>query len=365
MVDAQTIDTKLSDADATAARSFLQGRIEPAGLRYQYMDDLAVASTTLAAAAAAAGTDPAVTASAKKIAVDLPVYTGLVETAQFNQRQSFYPLAAGYLGEANNLMRGKILPAATQLYGLEEQKLTTDEDHATNGWGIVAGALLFVVLLLSLILVQVWLKGHFRRTLNVPLAIGTAIVLVLGLAFGVALTAQSSGVDSASSNGSKPLVIYTQAQIRALAMMADDELTLLTRDSVPSYQADYHGSALKLRRLVDSATSGAGSSGSTQLGQARGALVLVHAAIRGYDPTNLNAAVTLASYTNSDDLPQVSRRLVTALHSAAVSRNRVFQQEATGATGDLVVVIWAAVILSILAAILIIVGVASRLAEYR
>ena len=66
VVEAQAIDTYLSDADTTAAGSFLQGQIQPASLRSRYMTDLARASASLAGAAQAAGGDPAV-------AVDHPV----------------------------------------------------------------------------------------------------------------------------------------------------------------------------------------------------------------------------------------------------------------------------------------------------
>src|SRR5271157_3381886 len=44
MVTAQAIDTSLSDADTTAAASFLQGRLEPVTLQNRYQTDLTTAS---------------------------------------------------------------------------------------------------------------------------------------------------------------------------------------------------------------------------------------------------------------------------------------------------------------------------------
>ena len=58
MVTAQTIDTSLSDADTTAAASFLQGRVEPATLQRRYNADLTTASADIAAGGAGGGIGP-------------------------------------------------------------------------------------------------------------------------------------------------------------------------------------------------------------------------------------------------------------------------------------------------------------------
>src|SRR5580692_2042266 len=103
MVTAQAIDTSLSDADTTAAASFLQGRVAPAALQTRYQADLTRASEGVAEAARQAGPDPAVARSLETLSTDLPLYAGIIQEADFNERQAFYPLAAAYLAEANNL----------------------------------------------------------------------------------------------------------------------------------------------------------------------------------------------------------------------------------------------------------------------
>ena len=95
VVEAQAIDTYLSDADTTAAGSFLQGQLQPASLRTRYMTDVAHASASLAARGPGGGSDPAVASAIRSVAVNLPIYTGLVQTATFNERQGYYPLADG------------------------------------------------------------------------------------------------------------------------------------------------------------------------------------------------------------------------------------------------------------------------------
>ena len=132
MVTAQTIDTSLSDADTTAAASFLQGRVEPATLQQRYDADLTTASADVARAAQEAGSDPAVGAAVTTLSTDLPAYSGVVQEANFNERAGNYPLAAAYLAEANNLMRTSILPAAAQVYGTEVNRLADDQSNAAS-----------------------------------------------------------------------------------------------------------------------------------------------------------------------------------------------------------------------------------------
>ena len=251
VVEAQAIDTYLSDADTTAAGSFLQGQLQPASLRTRYMNDVAHASANLALAAQAAGSDPAVASAIRSVAVNLPTYTGLVQTATFNERQSYYPLATAYIGEANNLMRLEILPAAAKLYTVENQQLTSDQDNAVSSPLLWTAVFFIVALLVLLIVAQVWMSGHFRRTFNLFLAVSTAIVFVLALWFTVAVITQNSSVDTATANGSGPVVLFTQARIGALQMMADDELTLLTRNSIPTYQQDYDTDREAIRKPHD------------------------------------------------------------------------------------------------------------------
>ena len=143
MVTAQAVDTSLSDADTTAAASFLQGRVEPAALQSRYQGDLNRAAAGVAEAAREAGSDPAVAASLGTLSTDLPVYAGIVQEANFNERQAFYPLAASYLAEANNLMRSSILPAAAQVYGTEVDRLSGDKTTAVSPWLVALAAVLW------------------------------------------------------------------------------------------------------------------------------------------------------------------------------------------------------------------------------
>ncbi len=372
VVEAQAIDTYLSDADTTAAGSFLQGQLQPTALRTRYMNDVAHASSNLALAAQAAGSDPADAAAIRSVAVNLPTYTGLVQTANFNERQGYYPLATAYIGEANNLMRLEILPAAARLYTVENQQLASDQDNAVSSPLLWTAAFFLIALLVLIIVVQVWMSRHFRRTLNLFLAVGTGIVLVLALWFTVAVIAQSSSVTTATANGSGPVVLFTQARIGALQMMADDQLTLLTHDSLPTYQQDYARTVTRFDNLMAAADKSAGSVEGEQIKQADDALAAyahVHRQIRKFDEASevkiQDQAVTLATGTGSHRLPTVSSNLDSNLGAAISHAQRTFNQGMNGASGDLAGLIWGSAVLSIVVAVCILLGFRPRIAEYR
>jgi hypothetical protein len=372
MVTAQAIDTSLSDADTTAAASFLQGRVEPTSLQQRYGADLTTASADVARAAQEAGSDPAVADAITTLSTDLPAYSGVIQEADFNERAANYPLAAAYLAEANNLMRTGILPAAAQVYGTEVKRLAHDQSNSASTWLTVLAAVAFVALLVALVLAQRWLSGRFHRTWNVALAGATVLVLVLGLWAVVALFAQNSGVASAEHNGSRPVSTFTDARILALRARADDELTLLTRDSDPSYQKDYASTAAALKGLLAEnhapGQEGDVSEGrqSTRAFSAWDAYSSVHRQVRDADTAgDLTHAVALASRPGARDLPAVSAGLNGALADGIVGSQVAFVTTTSGAASDLDGLVWGVALGALVVVALVLVGFRPRLAEYR
>jgi len=144
LVTAEGLYASLSDADATAATTFLTGGLEPPARRERYTSDLRAASAQLAALARQAGGSAQTRAAIQTLATELPVYSGLVETARANNRQGF-PVGAAYLRRASTLMREQILPAAGQLYEVEARRLSSDYSSGvstgtctTKGWSLRA-----------------------------------------------------------------------------------------------------------------------------------------------------------------------------------------------------------------------------------
>jgi hypothetical protein len=371
MVTAQSIDTSLSDADTTAAASFLKGRIEPAALQIRYSNDLTTASADLATAAQGAGSDPGVVGALQTLSTDLPVYTSIVSEANFNERQASYPLAAAYLAEANNLMRTNLLPAAALVYATESRRLASDQDHAVSIWLALVTICAFLSLLGALVVTQRWLSRRFNRTWNIALAAATAIVLGIGLWTTIAFVTQNTGVNDAQATGSQPVSTFTQARILALRARADDELTLLTRDSDSTYQQDFRSTQAALRNLVAAGGIGAGAANSNerqQLGAARrdvAAYDTVHAQIRQDDPGKFSDAVTLASGSAPGDLPTASGRLNAVLASGIQRAQANFDGVTSSASSDLDGLVWGIALGTVLVAGLIVLALRPRIEEYR
>ena len=76
--DSAELYRSLADADAMATSGYVSGGREPTAVRARYDDDIARATDRLGhAAGRLPGSEPVAT-----IAAQLPVYTGLVETAR-------------------------------------------------------------------------------------------------------------------------------------------------------------------------------------------------------------------------------------------------------------------------------------------
>lgn len=371
MVTAQDIDTSLSDADTTAAASFLKGPIEPAALQNRYSNDVTAAAADIAVAAREAGSESGVAGALQTMSTDLPLYTGLISEANVNERQTFYPLAAAYLAEANNLMRTNLLPAAALVYATESRRLASDQDHAVSPWLAVVAVCAFLALLGVLVVTQRWLSRRFQRTWNVALAVATVGVFGLGLWATVAFVTQNTGVNNAQATGSQPVSTFTQARILALRARADDELTLLTRDSDPTYQQDFRSTQVALNGLVGTGGIDTGPPNNAErqaLAAARHDVAAygdVHAQIRQDDPGRYSDAIALASGSAQGDLPTVSGRLNSALAGGIRVAQSNFDHLASAASSDLDSLVWGIALGTVSVAVLIVIALRPRMEEYR
>ncbi|MET8999337.1 hypothetical protein [Amycolatopsis sp. NPDC004169] len=239
----QQVYRSLSDADATAASAFLSIGTEPPALRQRYERDIAEAGAALAKAASDSADVAAAATPVDVLNQQLPVYTGLVETARANNRLG-YPVGASYLREASELMRAKILPAAQDLYRVDTERLIEEQDSAT-GFPWLA-TILVVALLAALIVAQVYLTRRTNRLLNVGLVVATAAVVVSLLWGAVALIVQGSLVGSGQEDGSHRVDVLVRARIAALQARADETLTLVARGDGGAYEKDFGAKAVQL-----------------------------------------------------------------------------------------------------------------------
>ncbi|SER77180.1 hypothetical protein [Lentzea albida] len=240
---AQEVYRALQDADATAASAFLSGGLEPSELRERYEADVAQAQAALSVATA---TSPELTAT---LAAQLPVYTGLIETARTNNRQGF-PVGAAYLREASGLMRTQLLPAAQELYRAETDRVARAQDEASFPWGSVAVALAFVI---ALVLTQRYLTRKTNRLLNVGLLVATgAAALSLLWMTTVSVLVMNDVADSRAA--SQKVDVLAQARIATLTARGEETLTLVARGAGQTYEKNFVEVSERLEGLLDQAS---------------------------------------------------------------------------------------------------------------
>jgi hypothetical protein len=364
VVDAETAVVDLSDANTTMAGGFLAGSVIPAAAQTHFSGDLAQAAAALTAASQRAGTGPQITGLLQSLQLNLPVYSGIVATAEADYRQG-EPVAAAYLAEANHLMSSQLLPAASALYAAEEARLSEDNARATHWPGELLLLALLGALVGVLVYTQVRLARRFHRLFNPPALIATVAATALAIWVIVALASEGSAVARSSQVGSGPLGALTQARILDGQARADDELTLVTRDSDPGYQQDYGAVSARLTTMLDQSVPGWTRREATSLAsgaQQWSAYRDSHARVRQADSSGrLSAAVVADATSSASDARQLDAALAEGIDTSVAS----FSASARAAADDLDGLLWAALILMAVVVAGVIFGLEPRLKEYR
>jgi hypothetical protein len=324
-LDAEQIYTSLSDADATAANAFLAGGLEPAQARQRYQADITQAAIRIEAASALVGSSAARTqlpghltkqASAAGTAVgddlailsgQLPAYTDEVGTARADNRLGL-PLGAAYLREASGLLRGTLLPAASDIYTRESTLLTSASAQASGLPLIVVAAIAGLGLGYVLFRSSRWLSRHTHRVVNYGLLLVSLAGLVSLVWLVAAFVVGRGDLLHAQQQGSAPAQAFARAEVAALQAHADESLTLIDNGGDDTYQKDY----LAQQKLLGpgpgtllAAVQAAGGSGSDVTAQAR-AWYQAHAALRAKDDGG-NHGAAVQSALNGDAATSFAR----------------------------------------------------------
>jgi hypothetical protein len=236
LVGADGLYASLSDADATAATTFLRGGTEPADLRTRYLADLRRAGDQLVALGRRVR-DPAEVAALRTITSDLPTYSGLMETARANNRQGF-PVGAAYLRQASDLMRASILPAAGRMYAAEARRLGERQRTGTSKTVVVAALIVGIAAVCVLLAVQVFLARRMHRVFNIGLVVATVVLVGLLAWTGVAMITAGNALASSQREGSDTVQVLSAARVLWLRAQADESLALVARGGGDRYVAD-------------------------------------------------------------------------------------------------------------------------------
>ena len=371
LVRAESVYASLSDADATAATTFLTGGIEPADRRARYLADVKAASGRLAELARRAGTPSPTHAAANALATELPEYTGLVEAARANNRQGF-PVGAAYLRRASELMRTRMLPAAESLYVAEAQRADADYRDGTRNGGLIAAIVAGGLLLVLLGGTQVGVARLTNRMLNVPMLVATVVLVGLGAWIVIGLGAEQNALARAQREGSDSVQLLSASRVLALRAQRDESLALIGRGSDTTSLADFDRTIVALRGrtagggLLGEAERAAGRSGAGGgVAGVRAALSRLESVHRIVARRELRGsyAAAVRTYKNRE-VPQAER-----LDHGLEDQTRVAQQRFTSSAGDATGAVngmrIAIPLLVVLVAALALQGLALRLREYR
>lgn len=245
----------LSQADATAASSYLTAGAASEEVREAYRVALRDATVALTTAAGEVET-PADAELVASLNAHLPVYTGLVESARtFNRLGE--PVGATYQRQASTLMRSEMLPDADTLQHNALDQLNEARDSAVSFPWVTAT--LTAMTLGVLVWAQLWLSRKTNRVFNLGLMGATAAMIgVAGWLVLVAL-ASASHTDRSHEEGADPLELLAEAQIAAQQARAEESLVLIARgedgDAEDRYAAQMEllmGEGGLLARLNDS-----------------------------------------------------------------------------------------------------------------
>jgi hypothetical protein len=374
LVTAEDLYASLSDADATAATTFLTGGLESLARRERYAGDVRTASGQLATLARQAGGSAQTRAAVATLATQLPVYSGLIETARANNRQGF-PVGAAYLRRASTLMREQLLPAARRLYEVEALRLNGDYRSGVSTGTLLAVIAVVCAMLGLLAAIQVRLARLTHRVFNVPLALATVLVLALGVWMIVGLIGEQNALSRTQRTGSDPVQVLSAARILALRAQGDDGLALVARGGDEASLTDFDavtrrlGSSGEPTSLLGEAAAIARRSDSAaaidRLSATFARYLAVHRRVVALETNgHFNDAVNLAVGSHAQELSLSDALNFDLIQEIAAAQRRFGSAagDATSALGGL----WLAIgLLSVLFAGLALYGVLQRLEEYR
>lgn len=363
-VGAQELYRSLSDADATAATAFLTSGAEPAVLRQRYLDDIAKAGAALSAA-----TREADDTDAARLAVltdQLPVYTGLVETARSYNRLGV-PLGGAYLREASALMRATLLPKAQELFVSAQNRLGgAQRDASGSTWPIV---LLGLLTMTGLLAAQVLIARRTHRVFNLGLVAASLVALIALVWSSAALGAAAGRVESGRADGSSLVTVLADARRAALQARADESLTLVARGGGTAFEKDYKIVVKDLIGLLGVAAAQAPDTDRAVILAAQqhaGRWNELHAGVRALDDKgDYLGAVGKATATGPADPPAVFADLDAAMIRALKTANERVDHQAGHAGRALTGLEIALLLLTAGLVAAIVLGFRPRIGEYR
>ncbi|MCW4351834.1 hypothetical protein ONR57_00790 [Hoyosella sp. YIM 151337] len=240
--------TALSVADAAASTAFVFGGIEPDDVRTRYIHAARDAARSLVNASSQVGEENTrAQRLLAEIAMQLPIYTGLIETARANNRVG-NPVGAAYLNEASHLMRTEVLPRSEDLYRTQAARISDGHDTFIRPPLLAVFAVFLVIV--ALVAAQFRLSRKTQRTINAGWLIGSllmTLVLVWLLTVGLYSRAEAT---RAADEGARPLEALATVRILAQQARSDETLGLARRGEAAEIEASFRNTSATLTQRL-------------------------------------------------------------------------------------------------------------------
>ena len=291
--DAQQLYLAIADADVTITTSFLKdsqpvaaGTAAPSSLaaRQRFNHDLISASAYLADLRNPGG-NPQFRQAVAAIAGGMPNYYRDVAIAQTEYTQGITPAGDSAMEVASEDAHLTLLPAAKELYLLENNAVMASSSQATSLTTVIVAFIVAIIAAIALFLVQRWLRQRTNRVFNVGLVVASAALLISALWLAGAFVVARSDLSTAIGQGAHPAESLAQASIDVQQIRGDSILNVIARSGSSSLSQDSGA----LAQQVGSGSGGLlGSASSAGNAQATAALQPAVSAAPGWYRTNAN-----------------------------------------------------------------------------
>ncbi|MGH3810461.1 MAG: hypothetical protein ACRDRU_28345 [Pseudonocardiaceae bacterium] len=368
--DAAELYRSLADADATATSGYVSGGLESAPVRARYDADIARAADRLVHAASRLPEGDPAADQVATIGAQLPVYTGLIETARVHNRLGL-PLGQSYLDSASRVMRSTILPAVEQL---RQRQIAALAAAYQRGSAIPFAVLLIGAAVLAGVIDHAVLeRRRTNRVLNTGLvAAGVALVAAL-LWWAITVAVVGDRLNNARQH-SDAATALDDARVAVLQARSNESLVLVARNSGGG--SSEQGFTTQLERVLGPGDAGGllaeaqrSATSAPRIAAIRATTVdwrAAHRHVRELDDGG-QYRPAIASVTGADPAGSGAAfaRLDAALGSAIDIERQAFTADATRADAALTGLTAGPAGLALLAAAAVTMGIGRRVGEYR
>ena len=353
----------LADADASATSGYV-GRHEPAPLRARYDENIGDAGQRLVRAATLLSDFDSAVGPVTRLTRDLPVYTGLMETARTLNRQGL-PLGQSYLTRASRLMQSTMLPAAAELRTIETDRLT--DAYRQGSAAPLAVLVLGLGLLAAVIDLAVGERARTNRVLS-PGLVGCAVAVLAALSWWALAWVFASSALADAGRHTAAVTALDDARTTVLQARSNESLVLVARGG---------GGGDTFDRLIEDVIGPDGQGGLLAGAQAQGAAVAearaaamgwqeAHRQVRDLDGSGrfgeaVEAVIGPDPAGSGARFTVLDGELAEAIGAEREAQNAAIDRAGAAQT-ELVV---APAVLFVLAGVAAAVGVGRRVGEYR